>query len=391
MSDIIMPFSKLFAERIFIMKQNDLIFIQSQIGYTFNNLDLLQQAFTRRSYSEENGGENNEVLEFIGDKVLDFFMVKFLISQNSNAVRLYKKHDPKLKNSLSYLTEQKSFPDENVLVSNYTEAELTGIKKLLVQKKTLANRIDELGIGYCLLMGNGDIQQNIGQENSVKEDLFEAILGAIAIDCNWDMEKLQNAVEIMLSPESILADGNAEDYPAMIQEWSYNKMGSIPLYHFEEMSYQHSWYIPFNGVSQRPKYLGDQEIHKTKWHCLLKLSDDLPVFRGFGQMQAEAKNNVCKVAYDYLCKRGLWLSIRDEIEDPNKEDAISQLEILARRGYFSIPTYEFEQSYDKDGNSIWKSTCHIAEKSKSFSAKSSSKKDAKKSAAFRMLQYVLDD
>ena len=58
------------------MEQNDLIFIQSQIGYTFNNLDLLQQAFTRRSYSEENGGENNEVLEFIGDKVLDFFVVK---------------------------------------------------------------------------------------------------------------------------------------------------------------------------------------------------------------------------------------------------------------------------------------------------------------------------
>ena len=202
------------------MEQNDFIFIQSQIGYTFNNLDLLQQAFTRRSYSEENGGENNEVLEFIGDKVLDLFVVKLLISQNSNAVGLYKKHDTKLKNTWAYMTEQKTFPGENVLVSDYSEAELTETKKLLVQKKTLANRIDELGIGYCLLMGSGDTQQNIGQENSVKEDLFEAILGAIAIDCNWDMEKLQNAVEIMLSPKSVLADGDAEDYPTMMQEWS---------------------------------------------------------------------------------------------------------------------------------------------------------------------------
>ena len=49
------------------MEERFLEFIQSQIGYYFNNLDLLQQAFTRRSYSEENGGENNEVLEFIGD------------------------------------------------------------------------------------------------------------------------------------------------------------------------------------------------------------------------------------------------------------------------------------------------------------------------------------
>jgi ribonuclease-3 len=176
----------------------------------------------------------------------------------------------------------------------------------------------------------------------------------------------------------------------MIQEWSYNKMGDIPLYHFDEGGYQITRYIPFNGISQS---LGweDPLNNKTKWHCLLKLSDDLPIFRGFGQTQAEARYNVCKLAYDYLCNQGLWLSIRDEIEDPNKEDAINQLEILARRGYFSIPTYEFEQTYDKDGNPIWKSVCHIAEESKSFPAKSSSKKDAKKSAAYKMLQHVLND
>ena len=33
--------------------------VQGQIGYSFKNPDLLQQAFTRRSYTVENGGENN--------------------------------------------------------------------------------------------------------------------------------------------------------------------------------------------------------------------------------------------------------------------------------------------------------------------------------------------
>ena len=33
-----------------------------------NNEDLLFQAFTRSSYSSQHGGENNEVLEFLGDK-----------------------------------------------------------------------------------------------------------------------------------------------------------------------------------------------------------------------------------------------------------------------------------------------------------------------------------
>lgn len=55
--------------------------VQAQIGYTFKNIDLLNQAFTRRSYTEENGGENNEVLEFIGDKALDFAVIKILIEK----------------------------------------------------------------------------------------------------------------------------------------------------------------------------------------------------------------------------------------------------------------------------------------------------------------------
>ena len=150
-------------------------------------------------------------------------------------------------------------------------------------------------------------------------------------------------------------------------------------------------WIGFEGISQQPKSIEDQSLYGTKNTCYLKIAEELPVFRGFGQTRSEAKTNVCKVAYEYLCKKGLWLSICDEIDNPNKDDAINQLEILARRGYFSIPTYEFEESHDENGNPVWKSTCHITEENQSFSAKSSSKKDAKKVAAYKMLQYVLKD
>ena len=357
------------------MEQNDLMFIQSQIGYEFKNLDLLQQAFIRRSFSEENGGENNEVLEFIGDKVLDLFAVKYLT----------EKHGFLLSEQNDAEVEFDEFSCEK------TEAELTEIKKILVQKKTLANRIDVLGLADYLLMGKGDILQNISEENSVKEDLFEAILGAIAIDSSWNMEALENAVSIMLAPESILSDSDTEDYVSLIQKWSYVKTNEILSYRFEKKGYQIALYTQFDGVSQRPESIFDQEIHKTKYHCLLKLSDDLPIFRGFGKTQNEARENVCKEAYKYLCKKDMWLSISDEIDNPNKDNAINQLEILARRDYFSIPTYEFNQTYDNDGNPVWESICRIAEKEKSFSAKASSKKDAKKTAAYEMLQYVLKD
>ena len=52
--------------------------VQKKIGYWFDNTDLLFQAFTRSSYSSQHGGENNEVLEFLGDKVLDFYVTKVI-------------------------------------------------------------------------------------------------------------------------------------------------------------------------------------------------------------------------------------------------------------------------------------------------------------------------
>ena len=63
-----------------------------------------------------------------------------------------------------------------------TENELTKIKSRMVEKRTLANRIDELGFAELLLMGKGDIKNNVAKEMSVMEDLFEAILGAV----NWN-------------------------------------------------------------------------------------------------------------------------------------------------------------------------------------------------------------
>ena len=339
--------------------------VQGQIGYRFKNIDLLKQAFTRRSYTEENGGENNEVLEFIGDKALDFAVVKLLSQKHGHL-------------------------EPNGFLCEHDENELTKIKSRMVSKKSLSRRMDELGFSPYLIMGKGDKANRINEEDSVKEDLFEAIIGAVALDSGWEQKAIDSVVEAMLVPEDYLIDDTDTNYVRIIQEWEMHENGCIPWYKYKEASYTSTWYMKEeNTIYQRFSY--DYNHSKLKYHCYLKLLDSLPVFCGFGMSIREARMSVCKLAYNYLEENDMLPSIRDEIEDPNKDDAINQLEILARRGYFSIPTYEFEQTYDKDGNPIWKSVCHIAEESKSFSAKSSSKKDAKKSAAFKMLQYVLED
>lgn len=196
------------------MKKEDFTFIQDQIAYNFKNLDLLQQAFVRRSYSMENGGEDNEVLEFIGDKVLDFIVVKFLTEKYGYFV--------------SDCEDYNKNEEYDEFVSEYHENKLTELKKKLVEKRALARRIDSLGLAKYLIMGKGDVKNHVNEEDSVKEDLFEAILGAVALDCQWDISELQDVVDIMLSPDSILKDNTAPDYVELIQDWTGKKMERFP-------------------------------------------------------------------------------------------------------------------------------------------------------------------
>lgn len=362
--------------------------VQGQIGYTFENIDLLRQAFTRRSYSQENGGENNEVLEFIGDKALDFAVVQLLTAKFGSM----KNGDPVDGTKLSVWEKEqlhrKGLDDcegNNEFSCTYDEGGLTKIKSRMVEKKYLARRMDEMGFSEHLRMGKSDMMNNVANESSVKEDLFEAILGAVTIDCGWDWNRIQSVAEAMLIPEDFLAD---DSYVRRIVDWEMQENRCVPWFWFKDGSYERAWYVGFDGISQ-PVQLEDYS--KIKYHCELKLLDSLPVFRGFGASKSEARENVCKLAYDYLCRNGYIYepSIRDEIEDPNKDDAINQLEILARRGYFDIPEYSFGLEHDGNGNPVWTCECHINEVERRFEAVSSSKKDAKKSAAFEMLEYVL--
>lgn len=89
--------------------------IENKINYTFKNKNLLIQAFTRISYTEDKGGYNNELLEFIGDEVLDEVITNFLLNK--------------------YLT----FTD-NYLTSSKTEGDFTILKFNLVSKYIFISR-----------------------------------------------------------------------------------------------------------------------------------------------------------------------------------------------------------------------------------------------------------
>ena len=175
--------------------------VQKKIGYWFDNEDLLLQAFTRSSYSSQHGGENNEVLEFLGDRVLDFYVVK-VISDRFGFV----------KSQSDYYDEENDL-DEYCIVAHKNEADFTELKKQIVSNETLAKTIDKLGLFKYMYLGDTDLENPKFKDNliKVKADLFEAILGAVAIDSDWNQDELQNVVEFMLQIDDFLADVDTEE------------------------------------------------------------------------------------------------------------------------------------------------------------------------------------
>lgn len=352
--------------------------VQNQIGYTFENPKLLRQAFVRKSYSAENGGENNEVLEFIGDTVLSAAVMRYLTTKYGNDLHIQDKIPP------SFRVQQE--PEE--FHSEKNEGELTRIKQKLVEKKTLAKRIEELGFEEFLIMGKGDIELNMSEQPSVKEDLFEAILGAVALDTNFNYETIQNVAEIMLRPDSIVDNGEEADYVRLIYEWD-ESFGCIPYFRYKDEG--HSLYIPSDPEVIEVIPQGTYERTNANHSCEMSIRNDLERFKAYGKSKNEARKNACKRAYEYLVEKNLLFTIRDEIDEPTVEMAINQLEILARRGYFSLPKYEYVETHDVDGNPIWHVECYVDEMDTSFNAEGSSKKQAKKEAALKMLQFALDN
>lgn len=189
-------------------KLNDFIYdVEQAIGYDFNNPDLLRQAFTRKSFATQFGGEHNEVLEFIGDKVIDYYVIKGI----SDYYGYFK--------SQSAYYDYTADLDDFCIVSNKDEADFTEIKKAIVSNKNLASIIDNFGFAELMRMGDSDIDNHVETQEKVKADLLEAIIGAITIDCDWNSVILEDVVKEILKVDEVLENILAiEDVPEKFKE-----------------------------------------------------------------------------------------------------------------------------------------------------------------------------
>ena len=171
------------------MKANVRRFIEEKIGYRFNNPDLLRQAFVRKSHANEHGGQHNEVLEHFGDAVLNFAVKRYLFERYGSWTELSKNYNYRI--------------DRNEFVSLFDEGRLTVIGQKIVRNSRLATCIDRLDLARFLIMNSGEIKQGAATKVLVKANLFEAVVGAVAIDCYWNSEKILCVVKKMLGISNV--------------------------------------------------------------------------------------------------------------------------------------------------------------------------------------------
>lgn len=182
----------------------DYYLVEEVLDYKFKNRDLLYQAFTRSSYAKQFGGQDNEVLEFIGDEVLDYLVTKILAK------------------TFGFLQEESNFFDPNKDFNDFSikvrknEKNYTEIKKDIVCNENLARLMNKYGFHKYLYLGDSDKKNNVVNQMKVKADLFEAIVGAMAIDVNWKLDEIEESVANFLDLDNFFEklDDCSDEYPA---------------------------------------------------------------------------------------------------------------------------------------------------------------------------------
>ncbi|MEK7461667.1 MAG: ribonuclease III [Patescibacteria group bacterium] len=172
---------------------------EKQAGVTFKDRGLLKQAFTHRSYINENRGlalEHNERLEFLGDAVLELAIT-------------------------GYLYERLKHSDEG---------ELTALRSALVNADTCSRVAQMLGANEFLLLSKGEAKDIGRARQYILANTLEAIIGAIYLDQGYDIAKQFILNHIAPLTEEVLASGNWIDAKSRFQEKAQEYLGVTPIY-----------------------------------------------------------------------------------------------------------------------------------------------------------------
>ena len=173
--------------------------LELKLGYSFQNIKLLDQALTHRIF----GAVHNETLEFLGDSILGMIIAKELYDR---------------------------FP-------KCPEGDLTRMRSTLVRETTLAQLAREFGIGNCLRLGPGELKTGGFRRDSLIADAVESIIGAMFIDDNENFARVRQVVLSWFDSRlaTIQPNVNQKDHKSTLQELLQSLHKPLPIYEIVEI------------------------------------------------------------------------------------------------------------------------------------------------------------
>ena len=167
---------------------------EKNIGYVFNDKELLKTALTHTSYAHDNKQESNEKLEFLGDAILEFAVSEYL----------YKNYK-KLK-----------------------EGEMTKVRATVVCEDSLYKVAIRHNFSDFLLIGKSEIKCEGNKKPAILADSVEAVIAAIFKDSG--LEKAKQFIIENLKDYIELATKHVgeKDYKTVLQE-KLQKKGTVKI------------------------------------------------------------------------------------------------------------------------------------------------------------------
>ena len=168
--------------------------LQSNIGYTFKDKELLKKALTHTSYAYEHGVNSNEKLEFLGDSILEFI----------SSIYLYENY------------------------KNLKEGEMTKVRATVVCEKSLYKVAKKHSFNDYLYLGKSERMSHGENRPAILADSVEAVIAGIYLD--GGMEPAQKFIIENLKEEIKIASQNVgqKDYKTVLQE-KLQKAGEVKI------------------------------------------------------------------------------------------------------------------------------------------------------------------
>ena len=212
-------------------RKRELFSFQAKVGLSYNNIDLLNNAFVHSSYANEskNVVSDNERLEFLGDSVLSVVVSEWL-----------------------YLNLQGD------------EGECTRIRSLVVSEDALFEVATSLGLDKLMVMGHGEELTGGRHKKAILADCTEALIASIFLDKGFDEARAFVQREIVPIIEKVLENRYRKDYKTTLQEYVQKKWKIVPAYNlvsamgpehdqvfYMTVSFHGNTYGPASGKSKK--------------------------------------------------------------------------------------------------------------------------------------------